>query len=272
MKIKNYIIANTILQTTRKALSSNSNTSSRPPTTADYKTAFGCLFKIALFFIYLFELLIAATVPLFGISLIALTITGQLLFYYSDKQKAKRASRKADNKFEENDFYGALEFFKEAHRLDCSDYSTIRSLGHTYCMVEEYDDAIEMLQKYLSEYPDDYFNLFVLGSCYYETDLFEKAIEVLQFIPESYEKNAKALNLLGSSFYQLGKVDSALDTFNRAPLNQPVDSYDLKELHYNLGLIYNDLKEEEKALAQFKKVYARDINFRDVEAMIKSLE
>ncbi|MDZ7860907.1 MAG: tetratricopeptide repeat protein [Candidatus Krumholzibacteriota bacterium] len=272
MKIKNYIIANTILRTTRKAFSSNSNTSSRPPTTAECKKACGCLFKIVLPFIYLVELLFAAAVPLFGISLIALTIAGQLLFYFSDKQKAKRASRKAHNKFEENDFHGALEFFKEAHRLDCSDYSTIRSLGYTYRLVEEYDDAIEMLQKYLSEYPDDHFALFLLGSCYYDTELFEKAIEVLQLIPESYEKNAKVLNLLGSSFYQLGKVDSALDTFNRAPLNQPIDSYDLKELHYNLGLIYNDLKEEEKALSQFKKVYARDINYRDVEALIESLE
>jgi hypothetical protein len=39
---------------------------------------------------------------------------------------------------------------------------------------------------------------------------------------------------------------------------------------YNLGRAYEDLGEEEKALQQYKQIYAEDIGFRDVNERVQS--
>ena len=41
-----------------------------------------------------------------------------------------------------------------------------------------------------------------------------------------------------------------------------------KEIIYNLGMVYEAMCQKEKAIAEYKKIYEQDINYRDIAKKI----
>ena len=76
------------------------------------------------------------------------------------------------------------------------------------------------------------------------------------------------LNYLGQCFQQIGLHDLAVEQYSKAIEETPQMDNLKKDLIYNLGVAYESMGEQEKAVAEFKKIAAVDFGFRDVRTKI----
>ncbi len=80
----------------------------------------------------------------------------------------------------------------------------------------------------------------------------------------------KAMNLLGRGYSELGMFDLAAKQLEDAA--KEILSMDAmkKEIVYNLGLVYERMKEREKSLNCMKQIYEADYGYKDVAARVES--
>ncbi len=196
--------------------------------------------------------------------------------YYSwtktPEQQAIKKLKNAREFFNQKEFIKAIELLKEANKLDGKNSDVIYLLGASYHNIEKYKDAISWLDKYVKTTGGDEDVLMLVANCHYHTKEYKKAISILQKINNADPENLKAIQLLGACFASQNEFGMAIDVFKKAPLQKRKLDDDLMEVHYNLAMIYKDSGDTKNALKHFKKVYANDIEYRDVEEQIESLE
>ncbi len=78
------------------------------------------------------------------------------------------------------------------------------------------------------------------------------------------------MNLLGRGYSELGMFDLAAKQLEDAA--KEILSMDAmkKEIVYNLGLVYERMKEREKSLNCMKQIYEADYGYKDVAARVES--
>jgi tetratricopeptide (TPR) repeat protein len=79
-----------------------------------------------------------------------------------------------------------------------------------------------------------------------------------------------ALNLMGQAFMKRGMFDFAVKQLALAESELLAMDELKKEIVYNLGLVYEMIKQPEKALDQWKKIYEVDMGYRDVAARVEA--
>jgi tetratricopeptide (TPR) repeat protein len=94
------------------------------------------------------------------------------------------------------------------------------------------------------------------------------AIEQFQKSRGQPQRRVASLNYLGQCFQQMGLHDLAIDQYNEAIHELPTMDGLKKDLLYNLGLAYEQLGDQEKAISEFKKIAAVDFGYRDVRERI----
>jgi tetratricopeptide (TPR) repeat protein len=129
--------------------------------------------------------------------------------------------------------------------------------------------AVSDLQRRVAQYPTNLNLRLELGLALMKHGKLDEAIKELQVAKTSSQKRAVALNYLGESFRLKGQPDMAVEQFERALSELYVMDSFKKEVMYNLGRAYEDLGDEEKALQQYKQIYAEDIGFRDVNDRVQ---
>jgi tetratricopeptide (TPR) repeat protein len=75
---------------------------------------------------------------------------------------------------------------------------------------------------------------------------------------------------MGLAFMKRGMLDFAVKQLSLAESELPVMDEVKKEISYNLGLVYEMIKQPEKALDQWKKIYEVDMSYRDVAARVEA--
>ena len=223
-------------------------------------------------FLIIIGIIVLIVNPVLGFILFAI---GGIAYYYwskNPKQQAKKRLEKARKFFNQQNYEEATELLNEARDLDSENNDVVYLLGASYHNSEQYEKAIEPLKNFLAKFPEDIDVQMLLSNSYYKTEKYKEAIAILQKVPEDFEQYLTIIQLLGACFHAQKKYDLAIDVFKKAPLQKRKLDSDLLEVHYNLALIYEESGDKKNALKHFKKVYAHDVEYREVSDKIESLE
>lgn len=123
----------------------------------------------------------------------------------------------------------------------------------------------------------DYDTHYQMAVAYQEMGLLEDAIREFQDAIDLVGPNDKTrrffhcATLLGHCFMQKDMPNLALMWLNRALETSDLNSDEKQGIWYEIGNAYQSAEESEKALAYFEKIYAVNVDYRDVGERIQSL-
>jgi Tfp pilus assembly protein PilF len=138
--------------------------------------------------------------------------------------------------------------------------------------LHEYPAAAEHAREAIRLDPQDALIQLALADCLVEMRRYDEAIGILQKLtaPEIAEMVAV---LLGRCFYEKGMYEPAITQFSRCQLTSRTRTDEiLMEARYWIGLSYLKSGNPQKAKTQLSKVYACDINYRDIKALMAAPE
>jgi tetratricopeptide (TPR) repeat protein len=111
--------------------------------------------------------------------------------------------------------------------------------------------------------------IYNCAETFYENGRYELATEALQLSLKQIGVRHRALNLMGLSYMKLGRPEFAVKHLALAANELPAMDELKKEIVYNLGLAYEESKEPDNALEQWKKIYEVDMGYRDVSNRVE---
>ena len=125
-------------------------------------------------------------------------------------------------------------------------------------------------QERVARNPTDLQFRFELGENLFNARRFREAVPELQRARQNPHARLKAMNVLGCCYGELGMLDLALKQLEEA--SREISSMDAmkKEIVYNLGLVYEQIGDQEQALACMKQIYEVDYGYRDVAQRVES--
>jgi tetratricopeptide (TPR) repeat protein len=173
----------------------------------------------------------------------------------------------------------AANSFENAISMEPDSDYTYYLLSLVYMSQQQYDKAIQPLEKYIAKgkTPDGY---VYLGSIYYDKGMklkdqyqqkknvqdsltymedFNKAITVLEQGRAKYPNDAKLLGTLSSAYVGANKLSVAIDAFKALAESDPPK----KENHYNYGVVLLGAEKYEESVNQFKKALDLDPNYQN---------
>ncbi len=118
--------------------------------------------------------------------------------------------------------------------------------------------------------PTDLQFRFELGDCSLSAGQYREALPELQRARQNPNARLKAMNALGRCYRELGMYDLAARQLEEA--SREILSMDAtkKDIVYNLGLVYEQMGEREKALECMKQIYEADYGYKDVAKRVES--
>ncbi len=167
----------------------------------------------------------------------------------------------------------AKEYFEKLAEIERTERIDIL-LSETYRKIDNpdyYEKIVELNKEYLKYNPTDTETNFLTGYYLYRIGKYDEAISFLQKINEDDGLYLQSLNAIAICFYELKEFDSAIQVLQKAPLRKQRLDDDLKSIHYLLGCIYQEIKDEKNALKHFKKVMIDDLNYKDIKERINEL-
>ena len=117
-----------------------------------------------------------------------------------------------------------------------------------------------------------------LGTAFREMGLLEEAISEFQKVAKANERGRpfryamQCCTLLGLAFMEKGQPGIAAIWYQRALETPGVEPESILALRYDLGIAQESAGEPEAALKSFSKVYAMNIDYRDVAERIAALQ
>lgn len=99
---------------------------------------------------------------------------------------------------------------------------------------------------------------------------FREALPELQRARQNPNARLKVMNLLGRCYDELGMLDLAAKQLEEAAKEISTMDAMKKEIVYNLGLVYEKMAEQEKAIACMKQIYEADYGYKDVAKRVES--
>ena len=121
-------------------------------------------------------------------------------------------------------------------------------------------------QKRVERFPTDLQIRFELGQHYFQMGKITEAMKEFQKAQGNPHRRIQAMSYLGQCFARRGINDLAASTFQDAIKEKVVFDDEKKELVYLLGCVYEKTAKREDAIAQFKQIYAVDVDYKDVGA------
>jgi tetratricopeptide (TPR) repeat protein len=118
--------------------------------------------------------------------------------------------------------------------------------------------------------PTDLQLRFELGEHLMNARHFREALPELQRARQNPNARLKAMNLLGICYRELGMRDLAMKQLEEAAREILTMDAMKKEIVYNLGLVYEQTGEREKALNCMKQIYEADYGYKDVAERVES--
>ncbi len=110
-----------------------------------------------------------------------------------------------------------------------------------------------------------------LGLAYLEMGITEEAIHYLQLASHELSLRVRACNMLGLCFLEKGMPDMAVKEFERALRAPGASESEAVGLYYNLGAACERLGDYRRALDEYRKAFAIDVDYLDVREKIRKL-
>ena len=136
------------------------------------------------------------------------------------------------------------------------------------------NDAVPLLQRAHTLRPDHFDTSLNLSGAYILTKKFKQAVSLLETLREQAPDNAMVWTNLGAAY--LGnpvlarEADQlqAIAAFEKALTIDPI----APNVAYNIGLIYRDRREYDRAIAWFQRALQANPKDRDAQNMIARLQ
>jgi tetratricopeptide (TPR) repeat protein len=141
---------------------------------------------------------------------------------------------------------------------------------------DEQADFARMLSQFKEKVAEnldtgDFTARYDLGAAYKEMGLLDEAIGEFQAALRAHPKGLAALEMLGQCFLEKGELQAATRTLQRALAIPTEVEDDLLGIYYYLAQCYEVAGEQDQALDYYEKIFALDINFRDVTERLRVL-
>lgn len=110
---------------------------------------------------------------------------------------------------------------------------------------------------------------FKYGQALFDAERFSEAIPALQRARNNPNLRIKAMLMLGKCYHSKNMVDMAIRQLEEANGELIAMDETKKEILYNIGLLYEESGNKEKALENFKVIYEVDYGYHDGEVAQK---
>lgn len=127
---------------------------------------------------------------------------------------------------------------------------------------------LEQAADMVKRYPNDYGARFQYGELLLEKGDIDAAIQQLQISTRNPKVRIAALHSLGKAYKSKKFFDLAAEQLRAAKGEIMGMSEVKKNVIYDLADCYEQMKQEDKAIEQYKEIYAADIGFKDVSSKI----
>jgi tetratricopeptide (TPR) repeat protein len=202
----------------------------------------------------------------------AVYLVAWLVWRSRPRQRSMRRVKKGVRSLEKNRTGPALKELQDAHLIDPSNPDALYWLGLLLSHQERHDEAEEALSIVARRIPGLPEIESALVDAYLAQGDPETALHHAQRLFDLEPHAPASLVKLSEAFEALGRVDMAIQALQQAPLSARLPSPGLLEVHYRLAELYLTEGDRDLALEHFKRIYARDISFRDVRSRVEELE
>ncbi len=127
------------------------------------------------------------------------------------------------------------------------------------------------VQAKVERYPNDLALRFRWGVLLFRNDYLNEAVQQFQLAQRSPKDRVRSLYYMGLCFKAKGQLDMACDQLETA--SRELISMDSvkKDVCYELGAIYEEMGQKEKAIENYKRIYQADIGYKDIAQKIETL-
>ncbi|EKQ57278.1 MULTISPECIES: CDC27 family protein [unclassified Clostridium] len=209
-----------------------------------------------------------------GIALILISVVIFILYKRSPKNISATYFNLALDSIGKGNMENAKDSLIKSVNINSENNYAYVLLSSIYYKEENYKDTIEcLLKSNVLKVPNSKYN-YLVGACYFNIEEYDNSIKYLnavKFEDNNIMKHIKD-SLLGKAYFLNEQYKQALKVFKRLLDANDELSGDLIEVNYFLGLTYLKLGEEEKAKAEFMKVYNQDREYRNIETLISELK
>jgi len=127
---------------------------------------------------------------------------------------------------------------------------------------------VQQAKTLVEKYPNDYGFRYEYGTLLFETAQYDQAIRELQLARRNPKVSHKAMLVLGRTYRARKIYDLAIEQLTTARTEMPVMNDLKKEIIYELAQCYQGGGNTDKAVEEFKNIYANDIDYKDVAKII----
>lgn len=131
--------------------------------------------------------------------------------------------------------------------------------GNTLYEQHEYEQAIEVFQNMLEEYPDAYIIHLNIGNCYFQMEQYDQAEQYYKNVLEKDPGNTNALIAIGNCYTNQGQKEEAMEWYNKVKFEEIDDPTVL----YNIGNSFYENSQYEEALKFYKQAVKKQDDFLD---------
>ncbi len=121
----------------------------------------------------------------------------------------------------------------------------------------------------VERYPNDTQLRYDLAVIYFENENIDEALEEFQKARKNPQRKRSCMVYIGRCFEHKKQFDMAVDQFSEAIAEMEDMSKEKMEALYYLGVAYESLEDNDKALSCFKEIYQNNVNYKDVAEKIK---
>ncbi len=133
---------------------------------------------------------------------------------------------------------------------------------------EHLEFRVQQAKSLVEKYPNDYGARYEYGVLLYETGQIDLCLRELQQARRNPKVSHKAMLFLGRAYAAKKIYDLGIEVLAQAQLEIPVMNDLKKEITYELASCYRKNGNVEKAVSEYKSIYAQDIDYRDVSQII----
>lgn len=148
----------------------------------------------------------------------------------------------------------AIEAFSMATKLDRLFGKAYEEIGRVYKLMGD----LKKSEEYMNQ----------AAQIYMDTDKIDSAEEVLNEVLQSGTQSLNIFNTLGVIYRKKGEPDTAINQYKKALKVHPDEPY----IYYNIGRIYLDMKDTDKAKEYFRQALDKEPGFEEAKQVIKAID
>jgi tetratricopeptide (TPR) repeat protein len=148
-----------------------------------------------------------------------------------------------------------------------------QAAGEDVAQLEEakYNYRMQRAVERVNAYPNDNNLRFELALVYYDGNFIDEALEQFQIAQRAPKYRIAALTYMGRCFHRKSQFDLAVEQLEKVVGEYKSMNNDKKEALYDLGNVYLDMGDNDKAGNCFKLIYQEDISYKDVSERMKKI-